>query len=65
MRTVGAIVIVLGFIALSLWISWIILLGFTMLFNSIFPDMLGMEEIDPFKMLLLILFTILFKKITL
>ena len=65
MRTLGAIVAIVTYIGVGLGVSWAILLGITMLFNSIFPMMLGMEEIVPFQMLILILFTILFKKITL
>ena len=65
MRTLGAIVAIVTYIGVGLGVSWAILTGLTMLFNSVFPMMLGMEEIVPFQMLILILFTILFKKITL
>ncbi len=65
MKRISAIVAIVIYIGVGLAVSWAILVSLTMLFNSVFPMMLGMEEIDPFKMLLLILFTILFKKITL
>lgn len=65
MKTISAIVAIAIYISVGLAVSWAILVSLTMLFNSVFPMMLGMEEIVPIQMLLLILFTILFKKITL
>ena len=65
MKRISAIVAIVIYIGVGLAVSWAILVSLTMLFNSVFPMMLGMEEIVPIQMLLLILFTILFKKITL
>lgn len=65
MKRISAIVAIAIYIGVGLAVSWAILVSLTMLFNSVFPMMLGMEEIVPIQMLLLILFTILFKKITL
>jgi hypothetical protein len=65
MKRISAIVAIAIYISVGLAVSWAILVSLTMLFNSVFPMMLGMEEIVPIQMLLLILFTILFKKITL
>ena len=65
MKRISAIVAIAIYIGVVLAVSWAILVSLTMLFNSVFPMMLGMEEIVPIQMLLLILFTILFKKITL
>lgn len=65
MKRISAIVALVIYIGVGLAVSWAILVSLTMLFNSVFPMMLGMEEIVPIQMLLLILFTILFKKITL
>lgn len=65
MKRISAIVALVIYIGVGLVVGWAILVGLTMLFNSVFPMMLGMEEIVPIQMLLLILFTILFKKITL
>ncbi len=65
MKTIFTLVIFTALIAILATISYLLLVGITDIFNNIFPEMLGMEPISITQMVLLIIFTIIFKKITL
>lgn len=65
MKQLAGLLVIVGFMTLGGTVTYLILTAITDMFNFIFPELLGMEYITKTQMVLLILFTIVFKKLTL